>query len=446
MKMRTNGFKLACLGLALSLGAATACTTTPKVDDKKPTETKVTVDQAKVEAESLGLQPSAWAAYQNAEKELAKPSPDRAAAAEQLKAALEANPEFAEAHYALGMVYESQGKIDEAKASLERARELDAGAPEYKVAMGRIYAESGEYEKAKVLFAEVVARDATNLPAKNNLAILALKAEDYDTAKQQVIEILIEDDKNIDALTTLGLIYKGEKNLRLAKFVFQKAITIDEEQAKETKREGPSKQLADLYNHVGLVYMQEGNTPAAVVSFKSANKADPGYLESRLNLGAILIEYLDYERANVLFEEATTIAPSHCVANLGYAATLYATSKYEDSAGKYKYYIDQCDAKHLSSYERLAKLYESSLNDPAQAIKYYRQALGLTTEAEKQTQYKAMIQFLESQTKTEQPKDPAPEDPGDGGEDVAPEEGGDDAAPEEGGDDDGAVEDEAPDA
>ena len=279
--MKTNKLKVACLALALSLGASVACNTTPKVDDKDTTEKKVTVDEAKVEAESLGLSPEGWAAYQNAEKELAKPSPDRAAAAKQLKAAIEANPEFAEAHYALGMVYESQGKIDEAKVSLERARELDAGAPEYKVAMGRIYAESGELKKAKVLFAEVVARDATNLPAKNNLAILALKSEDYDTAKQQVIEILIEDDKNIDALTTLGLIYKGEKNLRLAKFVFQKAIALDEKQATEKKRTGPAKPLADLYNHLGLVYMQEDNTPAAVVSFRKANEADVGFLDRK---------------------------------------------------------------------------------------------------------------------------------------------------------------------
>ena len=50
------------------------------------------------------------------------------------------------------------GKNAEARKHLEKAREYDPEASEYKVAMGRIYANANDFDKASRLFEEAVAR------------------------------------------------------------------------------------------------------------------------------------------------------------------------------------------------------------------------------------------------------------------------------------------------
>ncbi len=427
--------------LSVALFGAWGCSGGDVKKDASPVETPKEKAAAEAEAEAMGIELGVWQAFKAATAKLQGDSPDYATAQAELLAVLEQKPDFAEAHYNVALLYERQGKLEEARTHLERARSFDPEAQEYKVAMGRIYAEAGEFEKAEVLFNEAVARDPNSAAAKNNLAILALKKKDYDKARDYVIEILREDAQNVAALTTLGLIYRAQDNKSLAKYAFEKALcaageplascTAAEATAKAaadapkdaqkkpeaaaaTPKAAPVKReladpllRADLYNNLALVYLNEKDMPRAVAAFSKANETSPRYLESRLNLGAILIEYLDYARANAVFSEAVKIAPDHCVANLGFGATQFATGQYQEAADRYGFYVERCDEKHVSSYERLAKLNESFLKNPGKAIEHYRQLLALSPDEKKQTEYKAMIGFLEGQMKQQDQKQPA---------------------------------------
>lgn len=469
LKPNTNRAAGALMLLALVglWGCPSSNTVKPDNTAKKVKEKPLDVQ----EAEAMGIELGTWKSFTAATAELSKPQPDRLAALKNLEAVIEQKPDFAEAHYNIALIQERLGKLDLAKSHLEKARELDPDAQDYKVAMGRLYAESGEFEKADALFNEALARDPDSVGARNNLAILALKKQDYAKAKEYVIDILRDDDQNVEALNTLGLIYAGQKNYSTAKYVFTKALCAageelkdclaeaeeaepakDAKDAKDAKAEpktaeapkaAPKKKTladpiirADIYNNLAFVFFTEEKLPQAVISWNKANATSPDYLQSRLNLGAILIEFLDYGSADVLFDEALKIAPENCVANLGRGATQYALAKYDPAAKHYTYYVDNCNKEHVSSYERLAKLNESFLKQPAKAIEFYRKLLSLNTDPKKQEQYKAMIGFLESQSKQQAPKQPeetkpeedkqpeAPQDnPADGGDTQAQPEG-----------------------
>jgi tetratricopeptide (TPR) repeat protein len=172
----------------------------------------------------------------------------------------------------------------------------------------------------------------------------------------------------------------------------------------EKEVEAASSDAADLHNNLGLVYLKEDDVPSAVDEFEEAIQADPNYLESRLNIGAILLDYLDYERAHTHFTEAVRIAPNNCVAHLGLGAAAFATTNYKDSADNFQYYVDQCDADHVSSYERLATLYESHLGDKAKAVDYYERLIELVDDEEKVADYKATRNFLQKQIESEAQK------------------------------------------
>jgi len=126
-------------------------------------------------------------------------------------------------------------------------------------------------------------------------------------------------------------------------------------------------------------------------------------------LGAILLEYLDYGRADEQFTEAVRIAPSNCAGRLGRAATSYALGRHQESADGYLFYVDACNTKHVSSYERLAKLSESFLGKPKDAIGHYETLLTLVDSSEQKTQYNAMINFLNSQLNPKAQKTPEEE-------------------------------------
>ena len=72
----------------------------------------------------------------------------------------------------------------------------------------------------------------------------------------------------------------------------------------------------------------------------------------------------------------------------------------------------------MSSYERLAKLTESFLGKPKEAIGHYQKLLTMVDSEEKKTQYNAMINFLNSQLnpKTQKTPDDVSEDEGAGDE------------------------------
>ncbi|MBA2661248.1 MAG: tetratricopeptide repeat protein [Bradymonadaceae bacterium] len=393
--MRQSLFTLLCFVCAATL---LACGGKATKSDEAAEEIRRT--QAQQAAEETGLQEEALMAFQLALAEIEKDPSDVEAAIGHLEKAVQLEPDFAEAHYNLGLLYGQTERRTESVRHVQRARELDPDVFDYTVALAQALAVNEQFADAETLFSEVLARDEQNLTAKNNMAVIALKRDDDERAMEFVREILREDIKNVGALNTLGLIYFKRGNLSLSKYVLEKALRVEEKNS-------------DVLNNLGLVYMKEENVPAAVNAFRRAITANDDYLESRLNLGSILIEYLDYERADEQFTEAIRIAPHHCVANLGKGATSYATGEHGKAENHYKYYVDRCDAKHLSSYERLAKLNESFLDNPSEAIAYYKKLVELNPNTDKQKEYGAMIGFLESQLKSNtQQKPPVAEEGG----------------------------------
>lgn len=389
----------------------------------QPKEEVVVAEQTKAEdevlAERMGMSLETVRAFRQAIAELKKPAPDQALVEKLLLQVVQAEPDFAAAHYNLGVLYSNQNRYEEAVKHIEKARDIAPGDLSHTVALAQAYAVTEQYAKAQNLLQEVIARQPTNLTAKNNLAVLAIKANDDEKAMEYVRDVLREDNQNVGALNSLGLIYAKQNNASLAKYVFTKAIKLAE------KKPDP-----DIHNNLGLVYIREDDVPAAVQQFEAANKVSPNYLESRLNLGAILIEYLDYARAAEQFSQAVKIAPNNCTAHLGLAASSFGMGrqKGEQAASEFKFFLEHCDAKHVSSHERLAKLYETTLNDPRQAADYYDKLVTLVSDEKARANYKAMAAFLRSQADSASQK--APEEPAQDdapAQDEADEEGGGDA-------------------
>jgi tetratricopeptide (TPR) repeat protein len=78
---------------------------------------------------------------------------DRAEAINTFRRVVEARPDHAAAHAALGAAYREAGNYAEARRELERATELDANDLRANYQLGLVYAKLGEKEAAKRMFA-----------------------------------------------------------------------------------------------------------------------------------------------------------------------------------------------------------------------------------------------------------------------------------------------------
>jgi len=397
MKHRFHKYLLPQLLLLGFAGAQlVACSSAPVQEDEQVVEQQKAKDE--LLAEQMGMSVETVRTFQEALTELKQPSPNLEKAEGLLLKVLEAEPEFAEAHYNLGVTYSTMERYEDAVGHIEKARSIAPGELSHTVALAQAYAVTEQYTKAQNLLEEVIARQPANLTAKNNLAVLALKGGDDEKAMEYVRDVLREDNENVGALNSLGLIYVKRKNASLAKYVFTKAIKLAE------KNPDP-----DIHNNLGMVYMTEDEVADGVKQFEAANKVDPNYLESRLNLGSILIEYLDYERAATQFEEAVRISPNNCVAHLGAGASNFGLGKAEEAQKGFIYYVEHCDAEHVSSYERLAKLNETKLSNPGKAAEYYEKLVTLVDDEKKKANYTAMAGFLKTQAEKGAQKEAQPE-------------------------------------
>ena len=85
------------------------------------------------------------------------------------------NPDYAEAHYNLGVLHFEQGHLEAAARSLSRAVDLAPGHSSALNNLGAVLAEMRRFEEAAALLRRSVALDATNPQAFHNLALALME-------------------------------------------------------------------------------------------------------------------------------------------------------------------------------------------------------------------------------------------------------------------------------
>jgi tetratricopeptide (TPR) repeat protein len=351
------------------------------------------------------------------------------------KSAADENPALTEARFNQGAVLAECGNEDDAVKIWE-------GMPKYGPAvanLGYIAWKNGDLGKAESLFTRAIEVDPLHtVEARNNRAQIlrdkARHADDSSSKKQYVGQavsdlrsVLALDSNNLQAFATLAFIYYDMNMLEMAKLVGNQAIRkadeiatgkFEEEKIEEAaegkggkgkKAKGKDKdkgeedgklakevnvreagtgvtpemkkQLAVVYNTLGLVELKKKNISPAIKQFKQAVALDGGFAEARLNLAALSLNNRDYLTAEENFREALKMQPKNYEASIGLGVALRGNKKIEDAESQYKA-AQKLDSENPSSYFNLGLLYQDYKDGqkPAlhQAQDYYRQFLSHT--------------------------------------------------------------------
>ncbi|MBI2503783.1 MAG: tetratricopeptide repeat protein [Candidatus Latescibacteria bacterium] len=177
-------------------------------------------------------------------------------AATHLEAAIRANPDDAEAYYALGQACLRRGEAARGREVL-RCFQLLQGNHQALL----------DHKTAIVLNP----RDAE---AYYNLGAVYSRIERYEAARQAYAAALQLNPRHRDALNNLGNVYLRRRQVEAAVGAYQQVIAIDP-------------QYARAYNNLGNAYLLGGPPGPAIAAFEKAIQLDPRYARPHASLAQL---------------------------------------------------------------------------------------------------------------------------------------------------------------
>lgn len=125
-------------------------------------------------------------------------------AAEALNQAIQVKPDYAPAHYSLGLVYERQGRVKDAITKLEQVLSVDNKNVGVAFQLGILYYRDNQKDKSQNMFEQLVSFDPNYSNARWYLSALYEEKGRYDDAISQVQEVkkLNPDNKSVDERLT----------------------------------------------------------------------------------------------------------------------------------------------------------------------------------------------------------------------------------------------------
>jgi Tfp pilus assembly protein PilF len=304
----------------------------------------------------------------------------------------------------------------------------------------------GEPMEAESLFNRAIETDPLHsVEARNNLAQIlrdkARHATSPDEKKRYVglavnnlRTVLALDSNNLQAFSTLSFIYYDMGMLEMAKLVGNQAIAKADEiatgkfaeekveeaaegktgkggkKAKKEKKDSSGgdeteggklakevnvkeegtgvtgtmkKQLAVVYNTLGLVELKKKNISPAIGQFKKAVAMNPSLAEARLNLAVLSLNNRDYNTAEENFRAVLEMQPKNYDAAIGLGVALRGNKKIDEAETQYNS-AEKLDPSNPWSYFNLGLIYQDYKDGQKPSLHkaqdYYRQFLGHANE------------------------------------------------------------------
>jgi Flp pilus assembly protein TadD len=173
-----------------------------------------------------------------------------------------------EARYNLGVALEGQGRLGEARAEYERAREAKPSLRQASVNLGVLLEKQGDARAAAAVYQAVVRDFPEDALARERLAALYRAAGQLDDAWRLAREALTREPRSVVAYKVLVQVALQRDELDLAKLVALRAQKLDAEDP-------------EFPFFAGQVLARQGDDAGAAVQFRKALALRPEFLPAR---------------------------------------------------------------------------------------------------------------------------------------------------------------------
>ncbi|MCM2280440.1 MAG: tetratricopeptide repeat protein [Bdellovibrionaceae bacterium] len=304
----------------------------------------------------------AWYYVGRIQLEEGKPGAEARAEKAFLKA-LEQKPEFVDATLALGQIYESRNKRDQAKQlykSFQAKSGPDAGVAE---ALGRLHLEDEEFDKAFEQYEVLESNDDENLNVKVKMAFILIEKKKYSEAILKLEEILSRAPYSDKIRFYLGAVYEEIKEYKAAIAQFAK-IPIG------------SSYYAEGVVHTAYLHKLNGDYRDAVKAIEEGIRNQPEHPQFYALYASFLDDLKEYEKGIAMLQAAVSKFPEHAQLHFFLGSMhdrLGQTAKTEKSMTR----VLEIDANHVQALNFLAYTYAEQNKELDSAERLVRRALEL---------------------------------------------------------------------
>ena len=212
--------------------------------------------------------------------------------------ALEADPEFSEAHRHLARLYEEQGRWDDAVAAYRRAIDADPGSAEARNQLGVALKRLGRVEEAIASLEDAIETDPDLPGPYNNLGLIYRDLGKPDRAREVLDTGIQMAPRSAILLNSLGSLIHDEGDARGSIALFERALESD-----------PG--YAEAVSNLAVIHRELGDTAAEAGALRRLIELEPANLDARLSLALSLLAADRAADAIGVLEEVLAIDPDH---------------------------------------------------------------------------------------------------------------------------------------
>lgn len=315
---------------------------------------------------------------------------DLAGAQTAFEQSISAEPKAYEAHYALGLTLEREGKNGEALTHYREAYTLNSNYEAAITAYGYLLYKQGSKTEAESFLSDQRAKNPKSVGIMTALA--EIKSLQGDSAACQK---LASDALTIEAKFEPAMVVKARDHFRRGRIElasYMLSAILDGQQTEDEKAKGlPAKanppraaNNAEAHYLRAVILQKQGERLAAAKWFESAVKLRPDLVDAQLQLGLIRLEANDADGALGPLQKTIAYSAGNAEAHLALGEAYRLSSKQTQAKEQYNWVLGSAGAgaqlKALAQYD-LGLLYFltpsiDGLADPPRydkAIQYFNQ-------------------------------------------------------------------------
>ncbi len=274
--------------------------------------------------------------------------------------------EVAEARYNVGVALEAQGRLGDARAAYESAREVKPSLRQASANLAVLLERQGEGRAAAEIYAQVARDFPEDSVSRERLAALYRANGQLDEAWRLAREALVREPRSPGAYKVLVRVALQRNDLDLAKLIALRAQKLDPADP-------------ELPFFAGQVLAKQGDDPQAAVQFQKALALQGGFLPAR---HALLDAALKKRAWGTVAEQAEAILkqePGNAVLHLALGVAQRHLGKTDEALASYAQAEKLGDGKlpetHLARGVLFARV-KSECEPALEELRAYQRAAG----------------------------------------------------------------------
>lgn len=227
-------------------------------------------------------------------------------------------------------IYKMQNRIDAAEKLLLRATMLERKDMGHFIALGELYKEKKEYKKSLNIAIECVKHFPNEYEAHLTLGNFFANMKLYGQALDPYLAAIKINPNSTRAYNNVGVVYKELGRYDESKEAYQKVLTIN-----------PNDPA--VHNNLGNLLRYMDDTAGSIAHLEESIRLNPSYADAYSNLGAVYKESKAYEKAEIYYQKALTLAPQHINANFDLSLIELSRGNYSLGWKRYEYRLQMVE-------------------------------------------------------------------------------------------------------